>query len=203
MFSAVCRVKSKADLDIDNRKMALLICVATVPAVIAGLLLKDMVETAFRHPALVAVNLVLFGGFLLWADRRGKQSREFQSLGLKDAVIIGFAQAIAIIPGTSRSGITMTAGLFRALDRQAVARFSFLMSVPVIAGAGMVNAIKIVSQGMNGEQFIFYLTGFIVSAISGYGFISFLMKYIRTRSFAIFAYYRFALAGIIVLKLVV
>jgi len=201
MLSAVCRIKSRSPEDLVNRRLALFLSIATVPAVVAGLLLEDLVETTFRYPGLVSVTLILFGLLLLWSDKKGSQTREFTDLGFKDILIIGFAQALAIIPGVSRSGITMTAGLFRSLDRPAVARFSFLMSTPIILGAGMYNLLKIMGQGLTDGQISFFLTGFTVSAISGYLFILFLMNYIRTRSFAVFAYYRFALAGLILCKL--
>lgn len=201
MLAAVCRPGSKDIQDATEKKKVIYLSVATVPAVIAGLLFEDVVETALRHPALVAGTLVVFGLLLLWADKQSDHTRDFQSITLKDAIIIGAAQALAIIPGVSRSGITMTAGLFRSLDRQAVARFSFLMSVPVIAGAGVLNCLKIMRHGLNGDQLLFFSIGFLASAISGYLFISFLMKYIQTRSFAVFAYYRFVLAGTIIIYL--
>ncbi len=201
MAAALSRPGSSDSQDVAERHKVFLICVATVPAVLVGLLLEDLVETTLRDPALVAGTLVVFGVLLLLADKKSVRTRDFNSLGLKDAIIIGLAQAIAIIPGVSRSGITMTAGLFRDLDRQAVARFSFLMSVPIIGGAGAYNCLKIIRQGLNGDQLLFFLAGFLAAAISGYLFISFLMKFIQTRSFAVFAYYRFVLAGVIIINL--
>lgn len=186
----------------ENRRHGLLICIATLPAVFAGLLLEDYAASIFRSPVLVAVNLAVFGGILLWAERVGNQGRAFQALRLRDAIIIGCAQALAIIPGVSRSGITMTAGLFCNLDRPAVARFSFLLSAPVIFGAGLLNLITIYEQGLAPGQGLFFFSGFVAAALSGYLFIVWLMKYIEKRSFAIFAYYRFLLAAVVVWALV-
>jgi len=178
------------------------ICVATLPAVVAGLLLEDYAEGVFRTPALVASTLAGVGALLLYADTTGSRVRSFDELTVRDAVVIGLAQAFAIVPGVSRSGITMTAGLFRGLDRPAVARFSFLMSAPIIGGAGVLNLLKIMGSGLEPGQAGFFITGFVSSALSGYLFIAFLMKYIETRSLAVFAWYRFALAAVVLWLLV-
>nr|MBF0223214.1 undecaprenyl-diphosphatase UppP [Desulfobulbaceae bacterium] len=181
-----------------ERKSAYLIVVATIPAVVAGLFLEDYAATVFRSPALVACTLVIGGILLLWAEKYGQHTKNYEGLGFKDALIIGLAQALAIVPGVSRSGITMTAGLFRSFDRPSVARFSFLLSVPIIAGAGFLNCLKIIGQGgLEPGQLTFFLIGFSSAAVSGYFFIAFLMRYIQTKSFAVFAYYRFALAGLV------
>jgi undecaprenyl-diphosphatase len=181
-----------------HRKSAFMIIIATIPAVFSGLLLEHYAETVFRSPALVACTLTIGGVLLLWAEKYGSHSKAYQQLGFKDAMLIGLAQALAIVPGVSRSGITMTAGLFRSFDRPGVARFSFLLSAPIIAGAGLLNCIKIVQQGgLQPGQTAFFLVGFLTAAISGYCFIAFLMKYVQARSFAVFAYYRFALAGLV------
>jgi undecaprenyl-diphosphatase len=180
------------------RKLALAICVGTVPGVIAGLLLGDMAEKYFRSPIMVAGSLAAFGLLLLIADKTGRRTRDFKAISMFDAIIIGIAQALAIIPGVSRSGITITSGLFCSLDRQAAVRFSFLLSAPIIAGAGLYKIPEIISQGLLTDQFSYYLTGFLTSAISGYLFIAFLMRFIKARSFAIFSYYRFGLAALVV-----
>lgn len=186
----------------ENRQHALFICVATIPAAVAGLFLEDYAASIFRNPALVALNLAVFGALLLWAERRGTQGRIFQSLQMKDALVIGCAQALAIIPGVSRSGITMTAGLFCNLDRPSVARFSFLLSAPIIFGAGLLNLITLLRDGFEPGQALFFLSGFVAAALSGYMFIAILMQYIQKRSFAVFAYYRFLLAAVVVGTLV-
>jgi undecaprenyl-diphosphatase len=178
--------------------MAFFICVGTVPGVIAGLSLGEVAEHFFRHPLMVAGSLAAFGLLLLIADRTGKRTRSFEGIGLLDALLIGAAQALAIVPGVSRSGITITSGLMNGFTRQAAVRFSFLLSAPIIAGAGVYKIPEIVGQGLLTDQFSFYLTGFLTAAVSGYLFIAFLMRFIKARSFAIFAHYRFLIAILIV-----
>lgn len=180
------------------RRLAFYIVVATIPGVLAGLFLGDLSEHYFRNPLMIAAALAGAGLLLLIADRSGKRSRDFGNLTMLDAMIIGCSQAFAIIPGVSRSGITITSGLFSGLTRQAAVRFSFLLSAPIIGGAGVYKIPEIVDKGLAGDQFSFYLTGFLASAVSGYLFIAFLMRFIKTRSFAIFAHYRFLLAGLVV-----
>lgn len=181
-----------------ERQMAFYICYATVPAVIAGLLLGDYVESAWRSPRLVAFSLSA-AGILLWlAEKRGPRQRSFSSLGFWDTLIIGFAQALALIPGVSRSGSTITAGLFLGLNRVAAARFSFLLSAPVILGAGCYKMLKLFSgPGLENGQYLFYAVGFCSSALSGYAFIALLMRFVQTHSLAVFAYYRFFLTALV------
>lgn len=180
-----------------NQRLALLLIVSSVPAAVIGKLFGDQIEENLRQPLLVAATLSGIALILLWAERIGRRRRAFQELGIKDAIIIGLAQTCALVPGVSRSGITMIAGLFLDLDRPAAARFSFLMSAPIIAGAGLLNLLKVIKQGLPPGQEVFFLSGFMASAISGYLFIAFLMRYLQTRSFAIFAYYRLALAAVV------
>lgn len=183
------------------RKMALFIAIATVPGALAGLLLGKAAENYFRHPAMVATALAGAGLLLLLADRAGKRTRNFEKITLTNALLIGLSQACAIIPGVSRSGSTITCGLAMGLTRQAAIRFSFLLSAPIIFGAGVHEIPKIVKNGMLDGQTILYATGFLAAAISGYLFISFIMQYIRARSFAFFAYYRFLLAALVLIAL--
>jgi len=183
----------------EQRLLALYICLGTVPAVIAGYFLQEAAETIFRSPFLIAGSLAGAGVLLLLADRMGKHLRSMRSIGLMDVTVIGLAQAFALIPGVSRSGITMTAGLVRGLNRMSAARFSFLLSVPVIFGAGVYNLPAIISRGGEPGQQGFYLTGFIAAAVSGYFVIAFLLRFVQSHSFAVFAYYRFVLAGLVLL----
>ena len=182
-----------------QRILAFYICLGTMPAVAAGYFLKDVAETIFRSPFLIAATLAGAGLLLLLADKAGKHLRDMKSIGFIDVVLIGVFQAFALVPGVSRSGITMTAGLMRGFNRMSAARFSFLLSVPVILGAGVYNLPDIISQGSEPGQLGFYLTGFFTAAISGYLVIAFLLRFIQSHSFAVFAYYRFALAGMVLL----
>ncbi|MBC8317338.1 MAG: undecaprenyl-diphosphatase UppP [Desulfobulbaceae bacterium] len=191
----------KSDEAIPRRRQAFGICLATVPAVVCGLLFGDAAETIFRSPLVVACTLSVAGFFLLLADKKGTHQRTASSITIKDAVIIGCAQALALIPGVSRSGSTMTAALFLGVNRSGSALFSFLLSAPIIFGAGIYNIPKIMDQGLDKSGMLFYATGFVSAAVSGYIFISFLMRFVRTKSLAIFAYYRFALSGLVVIAL--
>jgi undecaprenyl-diphosphatase len=182
-----------------SRNLFIYICIATLPAVLAGVVFGSEAETSWRSPILVAFTLAGVGLLLLIADKKGKCSRKFTALTVKDILLIGLAQALAIVPGVSRSGITIIAGLFLGLERAAAARFSFLLSAPVILGAGIYNLPTIFRQGLEGGMLVSYLTGFIMAAVSGYCFIAFLLKYVRTRSLAVFAYYRFGLAALVLL----
>ena len=185
-----------------HRRLVGYIILGTVPAVIAGLLLEGAAESIFRSPAMIAATLA-GAGLLLWvADRTGKLQRKLDSLRLADALIIGLFQALAIMPGVSRSGITMTAGLFRGLNRMAAARFSFLLSAPVIMGAGVYKLPQIVQQGSAPGQFGFYLAGFVAAAVSGYLVIAFLLRFVQTHSFVVFVYYRFLLAALVLFGMI-
>lgn len=185
------------------RILVFTLAVATVPGVLAGLLLGDFAEISLRHPGSVAAALAGAGLLLLLADRLGTRSREFKKMTLKDALLIGLSQALAIVPGVSRSGITITSGLALGLTRQAAVRFSFLLSAPIIFGAGVYKIPEIIEKGLLSGQFDLFAAGFAASALSGYLFIAFLMQFIKARSFAIFAYYRFVVAGLVVAALLI
>ncbi|MCB2181697.1 MAG: undecaprenyl-diphosphatase UppP [Desulfobulbaceae bacterium] len=200
LFAAVLGQGSANEIQ-TGRRMAVYICFATVPAVVFGLLFGHAAENYFRGPATIAFTLSAAGFFLWLAEKEGSRQRNFTRITMKDAVIIGFCQALALIPGVSRSGSTMTAGLFLGLDRPACARFSFLLSAPIIFGAGIYKVPEILGQGLNQSEIFFYVTGFLSSALSGYLVISFLMKFVRTRSLAVFAYYRFFLSALVVAAL--
>ncbi|MCD6390273.1 MAG: undecaprenyl-diphosphatase UppP [Desulfobulbaceae bacterium] len=184
-----------------RRRQAIYICLATIPAVVAGLLLGDAAETTFREPWIVGITLSVAGFFLLVSDKKGSHSRSYKDIGLKDAIIIGCAQAMALIPGVSRSGSTMTAALFLGLDRSGAALFSFLLSAPIVLGAGIYKIPSILGKGLDSSGLAFYGTGFLSALFFGYFFIAFLMKFVRTRSLAIFAYYRFGLSALVFIAL--
>ncbi|MDH5298331.1 MAG: undecaprenyl-diphosphatase UppP [Desulfobulbaceae bacterium] len=197
MAKALIGWRDRSSEAVALRTLALQLAVATVPAVGAALLFGDAIESSLRHPAVVVVTLAVIGLLLLAGEKCGTHRRGFSSITWKDTVIIGLSQALAIVPGVSRSGITMTAGLFRGLNRQAVARFSFLLSAPIICGAGVYKIPEIIGQGLTPEQSGFYLAGFLSAALSGYLVIAFLLRFVRTRTFEIFAYYRLVLAALV------
>ncbi|MFN2367126.1 MAG: undecaprenyl-diphosphatase UppP [Desulfurivibrionaceae bacterium] len=199
MGRALLFVKLPDGDEVFYRKLAIYIVIATIPGVLAGLFIGGYAETYLRQPLVVASTLGGVALFLLWAERAGKKSRDFHKLGLRDAVVVGLAQALAIVPGVSRSGVTMTTGLFLDLDRPTAARFSFMMAAPIIFGAGVYKIPDMLHEGSQGGQFGFYLAGFLSSAFFGYMFIAWLIKFIRARTFDIFAYYRLGLAALIYL----
>ncbi|TAN38365.1 MAG: undecaprenyl-diphosphate phosphatase [Nitrospirae bacterium] len=172
-----------------------LIILASVPAGVAGILLNKLVEHTLRTPSVIAASLVL-AGFVMLASERIFKHRTIDQMNAVDALLIGLAQAVALIPGVSRSGITMSAGMFRGLEREAAVRFSFLLSTPIIAGATLLHARKMIS-GQADYNIPLFAAGFIASAITGYAAIRFLMYFLKKHPLNLFVYYRFLLAGVI------
>jgi undecaprenyl-diphosphatase len=184
----------------EKTKLAWFLAMATIPAVVVGVLLESKVETIFRSETLVAINLIVVAFVLLAADTMGKLAYDMKDMTAGRAVGIGLAQALAIIPGVSRSGITISAGLFEGFDRVAATRFSFLLSAPIIAGAILkVLAGGHVVQDVAANSSVF-LVGVLASLVSGYLAIRFLLKYLAKHGLAVFAYYRIGL-GIVILLL--
>ncbi|MBF0107877.1 MAG: undecaprenyl-diphosphate phosphatase [Magnetococcales bacterium] len=164
--------------------------IGTIPVGLAGLTFKDQVETAARNPLIIATTSILFGLLLWYADQRGKQARTLESIGIGDALLVGCAQALALIPGTSRSGITMTAGLMMNLNRESAARFSFLLAIPVSVLAGGLELIEWVRQSHSLAEWLPMAIGFFTSGISAFLVIHWLLYWIRSRSMTIFVVYR-------------
>jgi undecaprenyl-diphosphatase len=181
-----------------DRRLAWLLAAATVPAVIVGVLFNDLIENAFREPRLVAMTLVI-GAVVLWlADRVGARSRRVEALGFGAAVGIGIAQAAALIPGVSRSGISISAGLFAGLDRESAARFAFLMATPITAGAGIWEIRKIISGEVDVDLPVIPLfAGMLAALLSGLVAINILMRYLRSHGVGIFVLYRIVLAAVV------
>jgi len=182
-----------------ERRLAWLLVAATIPAVIAGVLLNDIVETAVREPQLVAVMLTI-GAAVLWlADRTGRKVASVEDVTFPIAVGIGIAQAFALVPGISRSGISISAGLFAGLTREAAARFSFLMATPVIAGAGLWELKKLVTgEAGVAVDILPLVVGMVAALIAGLVAIEVTLRYLRTHSTTIFVVYRIALALVVV-----
>ena len=183
----------------DRNEMLLFwyLAAATIPGAAAGFIFEEKAETVFRTPLLIAVMLMVMGIILYWVDRRAEKRKDILRVSLTDSILIGLSQAFAIIPGVSRSGVTMTAGRALGLTREAAARFSFLLSTPIIVGAGLFKVKDIAPGDINAA----FLTGVITSAIVGFLSIGFLLRYLAERSFAVFVWYRFA-AGLAVVALV-
>ena len=181
-----------------DRRLAWLLVVATIPAVIAGVLLNDAIETAFRQPRLVAVTLVIGAAILFLADRLGSRSRQIESVGFPLAFGIGAAQALALIPGVSRSGISISAGLFGGLDRESAARFAFLMATPITAGAGLWELKKVLTgEAGVAIPIVPLLAGMLAALIFGLLAIAVLLRYLRTHGLGVFIVYRLALAAVV------
>ncbi len=171
--------------------------VASVPGAAIGYLFEDWAETVFRNPVLIAVMLVIMGMVLYLADRRGVKKRGIEQVDFWQSLVIGFSQALAIIPGVSRSGITISAGLLTGFRRDSAARFSFLLSVPIIFGAGLVKLPEVIS---NPEMVnLPFITGIVVSALSGAASIGFLLKYVQTKDYLPFVWYRLFLGAFVLL----
>ena len=181
-----------------DARLAWLLLVGTVPVVVAGLLLRDVVETYLRSPLVIALATIGFGVLLWLADRRGRQVRSEESLTLMDVIWIGLAQALALIPGTSRSGITMTAALALGLTRSAAARFSFLLSIPVILMAGVYESLNLLQQSAP-VAWREILLGTAVAAVSAYLCIHFFMRLIERIGMLPFVVYRLLLGGFLLL----
>ena len=182
-----------------DRRLAWLLVAATIPAALAGFLLNDLIETAVREVGLVAVTLVV-GAVILWlADRWGGRTKGVDDVTFPLAIGIGAAQALALIPGISRSGISISAGRFAGLDREAAARFSFLMATPITAGAAIFEVRKLAT----GEAGVDVELGPLSSGCSrrsspGMLAIGFLLRYLRTRSLTIFVVYRLVVAAVVI-----
>jgi undecaprenyl-diphosphatase len=163
---------------------------ATIPGILAGVFLEKKAETIFRHPIIIAISLALVGVLLYLADHYSKKNLLIQNIGWKKAIIIGLAQAFAIIPGMSRSGSTISAGLFLGLNRKDAAHFSFLLSTPIIFGATIIKFPEMIHDGVD----LSILVGVIFSAVSGYLAINYLLRFIEKIGYFPFFIYRLLLA---------
>jgi undecaprenyl-diphosphatase len=184
--------------DTEDKRRFLFLVAATIPAAVGGVLLEDYAETTFRSPALMAVTLMVMG-VVLWAvDRFAARDRPLSSLGLRDAVLIGLAQVLALVPGVSRSGSTMTAGRALRFDRQSAAVFSFLMSMPVTAAAALLKVPDLLrTEGITATL----VAGVVSAGVSSWLAIAVLLRYVSRHSFGVFAVYRLALGALILILL--
>jgi undecaprenyl-diphosphatase len=178
------------------------IVLGTIPIGIFGVLFKDQIETGARDLYLIGIALIVLGLVLLLAEKVGKRERSIEQIRTKDGFAIGLAQALALIPGVSRSGATITAGLFMGLDRPAAARFSFLLSVPAVVLSGLLELGTILSDDdEDGTGLLPLVVATLMAFLSGYLAIAWLLRFLSTHSTVIFVVYRVAL-GVVVLALV-
>lgn len=180
--------------------MAWLLILATIPAGLLGLLLDDLIEAHLRSSFVIACTTIIFGLVLLAADKKGARSRLLEAMTWRAALVIGFSQALALIPGTSRSGITMTAALFLGFTRDAAARFSFLMSIPLIAAAGLLKTKELVETGTP-DEWDFVILGTLVAFGSAYLCIHLFLAFLERIGFMPFVIYRLLLGAVLFMLL--
>lgn len=185
-----------------NYKLIGFFALATIPAAFAGLFFADQIDTIFKGDVLIALMLVAVGVFMVLAEQYAKKhkGKTMEDAGLKESLLIGIAQAVALIRGTSRSGVTISTGLFAGLTREEAARFSFILGIPVIAAAGLKSFIDIGGQG--DLISLVNIVGLLASAITGYLVVKFFLRYLKNGSLIPFAIYRFILAGLILVLLI-
>ncbi len=202
--SFVGGIVTRRPLEETHSRLAWIILLGSVPAAIAGYAFNDMIDNYFhsgegggRAIALIALLLILLGALLLVAERVARHVRPVESLGWRDGVIIGAAQALALLPGVSRSGSTITAGLMTGMKRDAAARFSFLLGVPAIVGAGALETKNVIQAGVDADQIATFVAGGVTAGVVGYLAIAFLMAFLRTNSTLVFVGYRFAIGAML------
>ncbi|MFA6322342.1 MAG: undecaprenyl-diphosphatase UppP [Candidatus Buchananbacteria bacterium] len=180
------------------------ILVATIPAAIVGFLFEKSIENLFRNPLLVAAVMIIFGAILLVIDKLAPQTKRIDEINLWDAFWVGLLQALALIPGVSRSGITIITGLSRNLKRQDAAKFSFLVSAPIMIGAGAKKTLDLfLDYSLSQSDLLVLLVGFLTSAVTGYFCIKLFLQYLNSHSLRVFAWYRIILGlGVLVAILI-
>ena len=185
----------------EERLLLWFLAIATIPGAIAGKLLEHSAEDYFReHIFLIAGALIVVALLMWWGEKVGELRKPLTGISLADALIVGCAQAFALLPGVSRSGSTITAGLFRNMTREAAVRFSFLLSTPLIAGAALLKAHELRKEGLPAEMHMPFLVGVLISAVVGYIAIAWLIRYLQSNSLKVFIVYRIVV-GVIVIGL--
>jgi undecaprenyl-diphosphatase len=179
-----------------DERLAWALVIGTIPGAVAGALFESAIEDTLGQPWLIAVMLAVFGVILYVVDRTCRSDRDLGSIEPRTGLFLGVAQALALQPGVSRSGVTITAARAIGIDREAAARFSFLLAIPIIAGAGVYKGVGLVQDGFHGYGAQFFW-GFVASAISGFVVIWFLLRYLRRHDFFVFMAYRLAAAAVI------
>jgi undecaprenyl-diphosphatase len=182
-------------------KLARLIAIGTIPVVIVGVLIAGWMEDHLRTPPVIAITLIIGAVWLLAAERYGSRHRNEESLTAGGAVLVGVAQASALVPGMSRSGSTIAMAMLLGLTRESAARFSFLLGVPAIGAAAAKEGLHILKAGVSGHDLALFAIGMITSALVGYLTIRFFLRYLTAHSLDVFAYYRLALAAVTIVWL--
>lgn len=182
--------------DVDQR-VAWFLLVGSVPAAVVGLLLEDAAETVLRKPGLIAVTLAIGGVLFLLVERFRRREGAIERLSFLRLLVVGLGQSLAIIPGISRSGVTIIAGMSQGLSRSEATKLSFLLAAPIIAGAGLKRLGTFVGAGFGSNELIVFAVGTFAATIVGYAAIRFLLRYVQGHTLAAFAYYRFVLAAVV------
>jgi undecaprenyl-diphosphatase len=193
-LSSIARRSGAAD---PAARLAWYVIAGCIPAGLVGFFLEKPIEDYFRHPSVIVFTLLLGAFLFLWVERRYRHEGEMTTLSLKQAVAIGAAQSLALIPGVSRSGITIVAGMMCGLRRDQAARFSFLMASPLMLAAGAKKMLGLMDQPLSSEQIVVLVVGVATSALAGWLVIRFLLDFLRRRRLDVFAYYRIALAIVV------
>ena len=181
-----------------ERRLLFFLIIAVIPGAVAGVLLQHQAETIFREPARMALLMGGVGILLVLAEKLARHVRHLDQITFRDALLIGLSQALAIMPGVSRSGITMTTGLFLGLNRRSAAHFSFLLATPIIAGAGLHHIPQWFREGSSGELTLLpAVLGFLAAAISSYLTIKYLLRFLQRHTFIPFAVYRVVVMALI------
>jgi undecaprenyl-diphosphatase len=190
------------DEAVADRRLLWLLALGTIPAGVAGLTLEKYVKGALRSPFVMAAGLIVVALVMAYGERIARLTRGLKDMRLGDSLLVGCAQAVALIPGVSRSGITITAALVRDFRRDSAARFSFLLATPVVAGAAALEGLDLLRHGIPAGMRLPFLAGVLVAAVAGYAVIEFLIRYLQTRTLKIFIYYRLVF-GLIILTLAI
>ena len=202
LLAAWVRSMTRRSLADPAAKLAWLLIVSTIPAAIVGVALESFIEDKLGKPWIIAIMMIVFAGVMYLIDHVAKLDRDLESLSWFDAVLIGIAQAFALCPGVSRSGITMMTGLLMRLDRESAARYSFLMSIPVIGGAAAYKALEVAKDGLPAGTTTPFAVGILSAAVSGFAAIWFTLAYLKRHTFNIFVVYRI-IVGVAILILIV
>jgi undecaprenyl-diphosphatase len=182
-------------------RLARLIVFGTLPVVVVGLLLGDWIEANLRTPAVIAATLAIGAAAMLAAERIGSQQRDERSLTAAGAVVMGVGQSTALVPGMSRSGSTIAAGMLLGMTRESAARFSFLLGIPAIAAAAAKEGLHVVRSGLGGHEMVLFAVGMSTSALVGYVTIKYFLRFLAGNRLDVFAYYRLALSVVTIIWL--
>jgi undecaprenyl-diphosphatase len=195
MISAAAGFSSSGNPASENRRLFWYLIIGTLPAGLVGFKFERAAEETLRKPWIVGAALILVALFMWAAERVSRRDETLSQVTLLDSIVVGVSQAVAVIPGVSRSGITMSTGLFRRMTRETAARFSFLLSTPIIAGAALKKLMEIRHEGLAPEMRLPFVVGIVVSSLVGYAVIAWFIRYLERRTFQPFIVYRLALGA--------